>query len=158
MERFITTDFFIFLALSFVNVLLSTARSILTIKASRSVAAIINAISYTFYAVVVKQFTRQDNIIIIVVTLVTNLIGVWLVSWLIEKFKRDKLWKIEVTVPNKYKDSVHFDLRDIPHSYIEVGPYILFNFYCATQKESQKVKAIVNQYQAKYFVAESKTL
>lgn len=39
-----------------------------------------------------------------------------------------------------------------------LGKYTLFNFYCATQKESAKVKAIVEQYEAKYFASESKIL
>jgi hypothetical protein len=39
-----------------------------------------------------------------------------------------------------------------------VGKYTLFNFYCATQKESAKVRDILAQYEVKYFVSESKTL
>lgn len=158
MDIFINRSFWIFFILSFINVLLSTARSILTIKSSRSVAAVINAVGYTFYAVVVKQFTAQDNLVIIIVTMITNLVGVWFVSWFLEKIKKDKLWKIEVSIPSQFWETIHNNLRNVPHSYIPIGKYYLFNFYCSTQKESQKVKDIVNQYGAKYFVAESKTL
>lgn len=158
MEFLKTSSFWIFFSLSFINVLLSTARSILTIKSSRSVAAVINAVGYTFYAVVVKQFTAQNNLVIIIVTMITNLVGVWFVSWFLDKIRKDKLWKIEVSIPSQFWEAVHFDLKTVPHSYIPIGKYYLFNFYCSTQKESQKVKDIVNQYDAKYFVAESKTL
>ena len=64
-----------------------------------------------------------------------------------------------MTIPTEYTNAVDFDLKEIPHSYITISPkHTLFNFYCATQSESQKVKEIANQYEAKYFVAESKTL
>ena len=64
-----------------------------------------------------------------------------------------------MTIPTEYANAVDYDLKDVPHSYITISPkHTLFNFYCATQNESQKVKDIANQYEAKYFVAESKTL
>ena len=66
---------------------------------------------------------------------------------------------MELTVPTKYKETIDHDLTAVPHSYIELSDkHTLFNFYCATQTESAKVKAIANQYEAKYFVAESKNL
>ena len=68
------------------------------------------------------------------------------------------LWKIEVTVPNTVAEELHNRMTEVPHSYIEVGKNTLFNFYCETQKESAMVKHIVNEYNAKYFVAESKML
>ena len=74
-------------------------------------------------------------------------------------FYKDKLWKVEVTVPTCSAKQVHEELLEIPHSYIEFSPkHTLFNFYCASQADSKKVKEIVNQYGAKYFVAESKIL
>ena len=79
------------------------------------------------------------------------------VKWVEELARKEKLWKIEMTVPTKYRAAVDFDLREVPHSYIEISDkHTLFNFYCATQAESKKVKDIVAQYGAKYFVAESK--
>lgn len=36
--------------------------------------------------------------------------------------------------------------------------YIAFYAFCNTQKESDQVKKIINRYDAKYFVAESKAL
>ena len=50
------------------------------------------------------------------------------------------------------------DTLRIPYSYIDIEKYILFNVYCETQKQSTVVKAIVEKYHAKYFVAECKTL
>lgn len=144
-----------------VNVILSTIKSILTVKGGKFSASFINAITYGFYSYVIV-LTSADGMPIwlkMAITAVCNFIGVYLVKWIEEKARKDRLWKVELTVPTKYTNTIDFDLHDVPHSYIELSDkHTLFNFYCATQKESAKVKAIANQYEAKYFVAESKNL
>lgn len=147
----------IFSLCTLVNVMLSTCKSVLTVKASRRTAAIINAISYGFYTIVLKQITGAPLLISFTVTLVANLIGVYSSLWILDKTKKDKLWKIEVTIPKEYTNTVHFELKEVPHSYIEgIGKYTLFNFYCESQKESCKVKEIIVKYDAKYFISEAK--
>lgn len=144
-----------------VNVILSTIKSILTVKGGKLSASLINALTYGFYSYVIV-LTSADGMPIwlkMAITAICNFIGVYLVKWIEEKARKDKLWKVELTVPTKYTNTIDFDLHDVPHSYIELSDkHTLFNFYCATQKESAKVKAIANQYEAKYFVAESKNL
>ena len=144
-----------------VNVILSTIKSILTVNGGKVSASLINAITYGFYSYVIV-LTSADGMPIwlkMAITAVCNFVGVYFVKWIEEKARKDKLWKIELTVPTKYTNTIDFDLHDVPHSYIELSDkHTLFNFYCATQKESAKVKAIANQYEAKYFVAESKNL
>ena len=144
-----------------VNVILSTIKSILTVNGGKFSASLINAITYGFYSYVIV-LTSADGMPIwlkMAITAICNFIGVYLVKWIEEKARKDKLWKVELTVPTRYTNTIDFDLHDVPHSYIELSnKHTLFNFYCATQKESAKVKAIANQYEAKYFVAESKNL
>lgn len=144
-----------------VNVILSTIKSILTVNGGKVSASLINAITYGFYSYVIV-LTSADGMLIwlkMAITAVCNFVGVYFVKWIEEKARKDKLWKVELTVPTKYTNTIDFDLHDVPHSYIELSDkHTLFNFYCATQKESAKVKAIANQYEAKYFVAESKNL
>lgn len=144
-----------------VNVILSTIKSILTVNGGKVSASLINAITYGFYSYVIV-LTSADGMPIwlkMAITAVCNFVGVYFVKWIEEKARKDKLWKVELTVPTKYTNTIDFDLHDVPHSYIELSDkHTLFNFYCATQKESAKVKAIANQYEAKYFVAESKNL
>lgn len=144
-----------------VNVILSTIKSILTVNGGKVSASLINAITYGFYSYVIV-LTSADGMPIwlkMAITAVCNFVGVYLVKLIEEKARKDKLWKVELTVPTKYTNTIDFDLHDVPHSYIELSDkHTLFNFYCATQKESAKVKAIANQYEAKYFVAESKNL
>lgn len=149
----------VFFLCSLVNVMLSTCKTVLTVKASKGAATLINACTYGFYAIVVKQLASFDLIYTVSITIITNIIGVYASLWILEKFSKDKLWKIEVTIPTQYLELVDMELAEIPHSYIYISDkHTLFNFYCSTQKESKEVKEIVNRYNAKYFVAESKVL
>lgn len=150
----------IFIVLSIINVIFSTIKSIVTIKSGPWVASIVSALYYGYYNIVliytVADFPLWQKV---VVTAGCNLVGVFIVKYGEERARKDKLWKVELTVPTEHKNAVDFDLRTVPHSYIELSDkHTLFNFYCATQADSAKVKAIANQYEAKYFVAESKNL
>lgn len=151
----------LFIVMSIINVIIQTVKSIATIKCGKLAAAVINAVAYGLYTYVIV-LTANDSIDLLAKCFIVagcNFVGVYVVKFFEEKARKDKLWKVEATIPAKYQGAVHFDLKDIPHNYIEgVGNYTLFNFYCATQAESAKVRDIINQYEAKYFVSESKTL
>ena len=67
----------IFFLCSLINVMLSTLKTILTVKASKGIATLINAITYGFYAIVVKQLASLDLITTVSVTIITNIIGVY---------------------------------------------------------------------------------
>lgn len=150
----------IFVILNIVNVIIQTVKSIATIKCGKGMAALVNAVAYGLYTVVVVYTVCDLPLWLkVLVVGVCNLVGVFFVKWGEEKARKDKLWKIEATIPHEWTNAVHFDLKDIPHNYVEnVGKYTLFNFYCATQKESAKVRDILSQYEVKYFVSESKSL
>ena len=150
----------IFIVLNIINVIIQTVKSIATIQCGKTMAAVINAVAYGFYTIVTIYLLCELPLMWkAAIVALCNLVGVWVVKWLEEKARKDKLWKVEATIPSKWTDAVHYDLREVPHNYIEgIGKYTLFNFYCATQKESVKVRDIINQYEAKYFVSESKEL
>ena len=129
----------IFILLSIVNVIFSTIKSIVTIKSGPYVASIVSALYYGYYNIVliytVADFPLWQKV---AVTAGCNLVGVFIVKYGEVKARKE---------------------LGVPHSYIELSDkHTLFNFYCATQDESAKVKAIANKYEAKYFVAESKNL
>lgn len=150
----------LFFVLTIINVIFSTIKSIVTINGSPFVASFISALYYGYYNIVliytVADFPLWQKV---AVTFICNLIGVYIVKCAEARARKDKLWKVELTIPTKYKDAIDFDLHDVPHSYIELSDkHTLFNFYCATQVDSAKVKAIADDYEAKYFVAESKNL
>ena len=150
----------LFIALNVINVILQTIKSIATVKCKPFMAAVINAIAYGLYTVVLVYTVCDLPLWVkVAVTALANLVGVYVVKVGEVKSEKDKLWKVEATVPTCHLDAIDFDLRTVPHSYIQLSDkHTLFNFYCATQAESAKVKEIINQYDAKYFVAESKVL
>ena len=151
----------IFILLSIVNVIFSTIKSIATIKSGPWVASIVSALYYGYYNIVliytVADFPLWQKV---VVTAGCNLVGVFVVKYGEVKARKDKLWKIEATIRPMRFDTLIKKLKeyDIPFNYIDVGKYIIFNIYCATQAESAKVKVLLNVVEAKYFVAESKNL
>lgn len=152
----------IFIILNIFNVILQTVKSICTVKCGKTVAAIVNAVAFGLYTVVIV-FTNADLPLIqkVLVVALSNLIGVYIVKWIEEKKRKQMLWKIEFTVLEKNTSSVAnlLDLAHIPNNYIEnVGKYTIFNAYCATQKQSESVKEIIKEYNAKYFVSETKKL
>lgn len=152
----------LFSLLTVVNVIFSTIKSIVTIKSGKTVASLISAGYYGYYNVVliytVADFPLWQKV---VVTFLANLVGVWLVKWGEEKARKDKLWKVEATI-NKADDWKRLigELKDcgVPCNYIDIDKYILINCYCATQKQSTAVKELLNCYDVKYFVSETKNL
>lgn len=152
----------LFIVLNVVNVIIQTVKSIATIKCGKTVAALVNAIAYGLYTVVVVYTVCELPLWLkVVVVGGANLIGVYLVKLFEEKSRKDKLWKVEATVLRGWTKELHSALveAEISHNYLEnVGKYTLFNLYCDTQTESRKAKEILTKYDAKYFVSETKIL
>lgn len=151
----------VFILLSIVNVIFSTIKSIATIKSGPWVASIVSALYYGYYNIVliytVADFPLWQKV---VVTAGCNLVGVFIVKYGEAKARKDKLWKVEATISPMRFDTLVKKLKeyDLSFNYIDVGKYVIFNIYCATQTESAKVKTLLNVVEAKYFVAESKNL
>jgi uncharacterized protein YebE (UPF0316 family) len=150
----------IFIIASIINVIISTVKSIMTVKSGKWASALINATYYGFYTwVVMLMVCELDLWAKILITAVTNFIGVYVVKLIEEKARKDKLWRIECTAWCNDTESIHKALGRIPHNYIEdVGPWTIFNIYTQTKAQSEKVKEILSHYDVHYFVSESKTL
>ena len=152
----------IFIVLNVVNVVIQTIKSLATIKCGKTVAAIVNAIAYGLYTIVLV-YTMCDLPLMWKAAIVAgaNFIGVYVVKLFEEKARKDKLWKVEATVDPYYTEELHkcLNAHRIPHNFIQdVGPYVIFNVYCETQAESKLAKICLDECEAKYFVSESKTL
>ena len=149
----------VFIVLNIVNVILQTVKSLATVKCGKAVAAIVNAVAYGLYTIVLV-YTMCDLPLMWKAGIVAlcNFIGVYVVKLIEEKARKDKLWKVEATVKHAYKEEILQKLPFVPYSYIEIGKHDILNFYCATQNESRAVKDVLTFYEAKYFVSESKTL
>lgn len=151
-----------FIILNILNVIIQTVKSIATIKCGKGAAALVNAVAYGLYTVVtVYMMCELDLWLKALIVALANLVGVYVVKYFEEKSRKDKLWKVEATVLRGWTKELHRALvvAEIPHNYLEnVGKYTLFNIFCETQAQSTKAKHILDSFEAKYFVSESKNL
>lgn len=153
----------IFAIATVINVSLSTIRAITTIKSGKWLSAVMNAVCYGFYPLIV-MLTAQGTVGILVnmaITAIANFICVWIIKFVEEKARKDKLWKIEASVCEPYTESLYNDLKEngISCNYIpNIGKYTIFNIYAETQAQSLIVKGLLESNKAKYFVSETKIL
>lgn len=154
----------VFIVLNIVNVVIQTAKSIITINGTKWSASIVNAVAYGLYTIVVVFMTAEGLGLFwkAIIIGLANLVGVYVVKVIEEKGRKDKLWKIEATFThdadllNVLK--VWAGTNGISYNYIDIEKYYVVNFYAPTQKDSAMIKNFVNLYNGKYFVSESKTL
>ena len=151
----------LFVVMNIVNVVIQTIKSIATIKCGKTAAAIVNAVAYGLYTYIVV-LTMCDLPLLAKCLIVAgaNFVGVFVVKFFEEKARKDKLWKIECTIPANQAETLIAELKnsELPFNYIDINKYYLFNVYCATQGESSVVREFLTRHNAKYFVSESKTL
>lgn len=148
----------VFIILNIANVIIQTVKSIATVKCGKVSAAIINAVAYGLYTIVtVYLMCELDLYLKAGIVALCNLVGVYVVKLIEEKARKDKLWKIEATFDKEYLETIHKTVA-ISHSYIDIGDKVIFNFYAENQRQSALVKDIIQKFNGKYFVSESKTL
>ena len=151
----------IFIILNITNVIIQTVKSLVTVKCGKTAAALINAAAYGLYTVVVIYTVCELPLYLkALIVAICNLVGVYVVKLIEERARRDKLWKVEATIPVEIAEKVKHDLRanGLPHNYIDIEKYYLFNVYCENQEQSKVAKVILDYYNAKYFVSENKSL
>lgn len=151
----------IFIALNITNVIIQTIKSLVTVKCGKTAAALINAAAYGLYTVVVIYTVCELPLYLkALIVAICNLVGVYVVKLIEERARRDKLWKVEATIPVEIAEKVKHDLRanGLPYNYIDIEKYYLFNVYCENQEQSKVAKVILDYYNAKYFVSENKGL
>ena len=153
------TAILLFIICTFANVVLSTIKSVMTIKGGKMSAAIWNALSFGLYSYIVIMTASAPISTIgkVVITIGCNLIGVYGVKLVEEKMRKDKMWKIEMTVRNEYVDKVHDALtaQGIPNHYLTAGKHTVFNCYCETKTQTDAALAAGAQYGAKCFANET---
>ena len=153
----------IFVVLTVLNVVIQTIKSIATIKCGKWAAALVNAVAYGLYTYVIF-FTSSEGLDLhakAAITAIANLVGVYVVKLCEEKARKDKLWKVEATVPVANVGELSAVLEEYGLSYNcfkTSGEHRIFNIYCATQEQSKFAKMALDGHFAKYFVSESKTL
>lgn len=151
----------VFILLNIANVIIQTIKSIATVKCGKTIAATVNAVAYGLYTIVtVYMLCDLPLASKAIIVAVCNLVGVWVVKYFEEKARKDKLWKVEVTIPAEQAEQMIEDCKyhELTYNYVNIEKYFLFNFYCPTQQDSVNVKKLLQNYDAKYFVTESKNL
>ncbi len=156
LSTFFSTTTLYFFLISLVNVILSSTKSICTVRYGRGINVIANVISYSFYVVVVKQTANLPLEVTVLSTALANGLGVWLSYVFLDLIQKDRLWKIEVVVSTNSTIVLHEALSHISHDYIDVGPKTLFNFYCGTKSETKEVIEQCKKYNGRFFAVENK--
>ena len=145
----------IFIVCSLINVILSTLKTLIMVNAGRGSAIIINAICYGFYTLVVKQLTSVDYVTAVLVTIGANIVGVWVSYKIMDLFKKDKLWRITVTLKNKKAlDECMKNLEKYNIGFTPIEKTNSIDIYSYNQKESAIIKNILGNYDYKYFIQE----
>ena len=81
-----------FIVFNIINVVIQTAKSIATIKCGKTAAAIVNALAYGFYTyVVILTMCELPLLVKCLVVAACNFIGVYVVKYIEEKMRKDKL-------------------------------------------------------------------
>lgn len=133
----------IFFLLQVINVVLNTLKTLIMAKTdNKHASAIINAVTFGFYTAVVQQIGKMDLIITIPVTMVTNIIGVYLTYIIMDKARKDDLWKVEIYSKNIDRIIKALEKLDIGFIY---NAYNVITVYCYTQAESTVVKTLIEQ-------------
>ena len=145
-----------------INVALNTAKTIIMHKEEKISSSVINAVTYGFYAIIVVMTASALPLwITIVISALTNLFGVYGSMWLLDRFKKDKLWEIVATVktPNNRTCLENgLDIEQISYNYnwTNKKDEYIFRIYSNSQKESAKIKELLDFVGAKYIVHEEK--
>lgn len=154
----------IFILANTLNVILNTWKSIVTVKGGKVAAAAVNAITFGFYTyiIILTASAELDMFIKCIVVAACNFIGVYGVKLVEEKMRKDKLWKIEMTITDNgfTAAAMHGALTEagIPHHYFNAGKHAVFSCFCATKADTDKALEVGKIYGAKTFASETKLI
>ena len=155
--------FILFLCATALNVILSTMRSLITIKGTKFSAAAINAICYGFYTYIIV-LTSGDGLSTLTKMLITagcNFVCVYLVKWIDEKRTPEKMWKVEMAIPDTCDTPSatiknQLDLFGISSNCMKINHWMIFNCYCDKCIQTDAVRDLAKKYNGKISAYESK--
>lgn len=164
MDSTLLMPLIVFVSLTTMNVVLNTARVILTIKGNAFVSALISALAFGFYAImtIVIVSSPLDNWVKGLITALVNFAGTYLVKCVEARVRRQRLWLVDVVIYKKNlkyatdflnKNGIWFSRTPISNSESH-----MFHIYSNTQDESRLIRKLLSKFHAKYVVVESKSL
>jgi hypothetical protein len=152
-----------FVVLTVINVILNTARTIITVRGGMFWSSLIAAIAFGFYTIVII-YTVCDLPMWMkaTVTALANFVGTYLVKYVEMKMRKERLWMVDVvlTGPQIYAAKSYLDPWKIQYTEIPISnsDSSQFHIYSKTQDESRRIRDLLKTYNAKYVVVESKSL
>ena len=165
MAIFTSYLFWQFVVLNLINVLLSTARSLTTINGGKWVASIMNALCYGYYTIIIVITATYEMPLLTkcIAVAVVNFVGVFTIKFCEQKMQKEKMWIYNATakVCNDELKSVITLLKSaeikLVYSKVSENLYTM-QIFSNTQKESEMIKSILNNYNIKYCAIETKEI
>ncbi len=148
----------VFSIASLVNVILQTIKQIVTVKTEKPInASIISAVTYGFYTIIIQYTANMPLAASAIITAVANLFGTYFSIWLLEKIKKDSLWKISITaksidIVEKLKPfSIDCLVQEVLLNNKKV---YLIEAFSKNRKDSHIIRNILNNYNVLYNISE----
>lgn len=140
-----------------VNVILSTIKNVVTIKGTKIVASIFSAINYGVNTIIIKTISDVELWVAVLVSVVCNLVGVYIGMWITEKMRKEQLWKITVTIPTENLQQFKEELlkNDIDFIAYETSwkDYKVVDVFSKHKTTSKVIKKIFNNYNVQYTIS-----
>lgn len=114
---------------------------------NRHLSAVVNAIQYGFYAIVIKQIANLGLEITVIITIVTNFLGVYISYYIMSFIQKERIWMIK-TQPLKEKET-HYIIEklnecNIAFNVMEIRGKQMFEIYSYSSRESEDIKKVLD--------------
>ena len=144
-----------------INVVIGTFKSVLTIKGTKISAAFVNGLSYAVNALVIKKITGISNeFIVIVLTFITNFIGVYVSLWIMDKIKKDKLWVITAVINENDSTIFEVDLIGASLKFSKLnytGDTRAYMVFSNNKEQSAEFNKIIKKYDDVHYTVTTNT-
>lgn len=153
-------EILIYIIAESITVVACTIKSVVIVKGSKKIASIVTSIYYTVSALVtylIATFTSINLWVIIPTTLLTNLIGVYIGLIMVEKLKKDVLWRISATVRKENYDALIQELVDNDFKFVTFetnwNKIRLIDVFTLKREKSRQLGIIFERYDVKYTIS-----
>ena len=140
----------VFVVCSLINVILSTLKTLIMVNAGEKMSIVINAVCYGFYTLVVKQLSSVDYATAVIVTILANIVGVWISYRIMNLFTKDKVWRITATLKSKKEfDDCIEQLQKYNIGFTPIEKTNSIDIYSYNQKESAIIVSVKGRWKLK---------
>ena len=147
----------LFFLCQLINVILSTIKSVITIKGTKIAASIFSAVNYGFNTFIIKAIADVELYLAVIISVVCNLIGVYIGLFITEKLRKEQLWKITVTVPTENLKEFKSELLENNIDFIAYETswedFKVLDIFSKHKSKSKLIKEIFKNYNVKYTVS-----